>query len=155
MNRFMLAVGAVAVVLSVLVGWLAAPLWVSDDQLHVRSSPHVPALERPGKITLTAAEGLLADHKPPPPPPQPQAPKPPPKPPPPDVAVILAGEVSAIIADPRTGKLSLILQVRTPQRRTQILRVGDHFMDGWRLARLTRRYAWLSRRGESRRVSFY
>jgi hypothetical protein len=145
---------AAAVAMSILVGWLAAPP-TSTGVVQARSSPYVPKLERPGVMTLTSANGLLTDHPPPKPPPPKPPPKPPPPPPPPDVALVLAGQVSAVVADPRTGKLSLILQTRSPQRRTQVLKVGDQFMDGWRISELTRRYAVLKRLGEIRRVTFY
>ena len=140
--------------LSILVGWISAPLDASTEVTPVRASPRVPRLERPGATVLASAGALLAQH-PPPPPPKPPPPPPKPKPPPPpDVAVVLAGQVSAVVAD-RSGKLGLVLRIGAPEPHTQVLHIGDQFLDGWRLTELSRRYAVLTRRGEIRRVVFY
>src|SRR5579872_1793971 len=110
MSRLAVVTGLAAVAVSVLLGWLLAPVQHSTSALVLaRSSTQVLALDRPGQMTATAANGLLVDHPPPPKPPPPKPPPKPPPPPPPDVAVVLAGQVSAVVVDPKTGRLSLIL----------------------------------------------
>lgn len=154
MTRLTLVLCCVAVLASVFAGWVGSPLDVMSQATRSPAAPHIPQIQRPGQTLLASANALLAEHPPPPPP---KPPKPPPKPappPPPDVSVVLAGQVSAVVAD-RSGNLSLVLQSPMPERHVQILRVGDAFIDGWRLSELTRRSAVLTRHGEIRRVAFY
>ena len=150
----MILLCVIGVALSILLGWVAAPLDPPTEVTSVRSGPHVPKLERPGLTYLASANALLTQHPPPPPPKPPPAPPKPKPPPPPDGAVVLQSQVSALIED-RSGKLSLVLRITAPEAHTQTLHVGDIFMDGWKLTELTRRNAVLTRHGEIRRVAFY
>lgn len=154
MSRLIILLCIVGAGLSVLIGWFSAPLDLVADISPVRSSPNVPQLERPGVTYLASANALLAQHPPPPPPKPPPAPPKPKPPPPPDVAVVLKGAVSAVVED-RSGKISLVLRISAPDPHTEVLHVGDMFMDGWKLTELTRRNAVLTRHGEIRRVAFY
>ena len=68
MNRLMILLCVVGAGLSILAGWISAPLDASKEVTPVRASPRVPTLERPGVTILASANGLLAEHPPPPPP---------------------------------------------------------------------------------------
>ncbi|MEI9964274.1 MAG: hypothetical protein WDM92_05825 [Caulobacteraceae bacterium] len=67
----------------------------------------------------------------------PRPPPPPPPPPPPDVAVTFRRGVSAIVNQGREGLAVLVVDSAVDGRRSRLLRVGDEFADGWRIAALS------------------
>jgi hypothetical protein len=146
---------ALAGLTATLFGWATAPVTTSVETVARRPIPALPHLERPDATAAAAAAGLSSENPPPPPPPKPKPPPKPAPPPPPDPGQVLSSEVSAVVLDRVTNQLSLVLQATAPARKTQVLKIGDQFMDGWKLTELTHRYAVISRRGESRRVTFY
>jgi hypothetical protein len=108
---------------------------------------HVPELQKPG-VGVNGAARYFAELHPPP-----VAPKPPsiPKPPPPDVATLFRQNLEAIVPGPQV----IVSDMSKGRRISRTLRIGDVYLQGWRLTSLTRRDAVLRRGRDERHVMFF
>ncbi len=84
------------------------------------------------------------------------APPPGPAPPPePDIALVFRSQVSAIINRGPDGLAVVLREQAVDGGRSRLLRVGDSFEGGWRLAGLTMDEAVLRRGREEKRAPLY
>lgn len=112
-------------------------------------------LPNPNEASASALDGLASALGPSPPPPRPEG-EPvrlaPVKPPEPDVAGIFRRQLTAVVAQGPDGKLAALLSDEGPAR---MLKPGDVFMAGWRLASLTMGEAVLGRGRERKVISLF
>lgn len=73
----------------------------------------------------------------------------------PDVAVLFRREVSAVVGRPGADLGVLLVDSSGETRQTRVLRVGDAFMGGWKLAALTPSEAVLRDGEQERRVALF
>lgn len=162
MNARALAIPLLAVALALAVGWAAPGL--PPPPISVASRPHAQALialPRPDEATAAAVRDLTGELGGAPPAPQgdvdapPPRAAPPPSPPPPDVVVSFRRQVTAVI-DQGPGGLAVLMRDSSDEAtQSRLLKLGDRFGDGWRLAGLTMDGAVLQKGRELRRVPFY
>jgi len=118
-----------------LLGWLfpdrPESLSVVRRGLSYESTPTL----RPGESTVTAVaflRTLRSDPLPPPPPPPPPPLRPPPAPPAPDVSVLFKADLKAIMRNPETNVLRVLVRdPDAPDVQTRGLIIGDRYMTDW------------------------
>lgn len=74
-------------------------------------------------------------------------------PPPPDIALLFRRDLTAIEQRP-TGRVVLIVDTAQAHQR-RVLRIGDVYQDGWRVARIEAQSVQLRRRREVRTVDAF
>lgn len=158
MTRWLPFALPVALALAFLLGWTFPGR--PDEPLGVTrgARPDAGLSLRPGESTAEAVRflrTLRSDPPPPPPPPPPpvEAPPPPP-PPPPDVSVVFRQALAGVSRDPRTGVLSALVRDPSTQH-IAAMKVGDVFVDRWRLSEITAVSVTLRRGSETRVVGLY
>ena len=164
MNPRLLLIPALPGLIALLTGWAipgqpAAPLSVTR---YPHNTP-TELLARPDEATgaalpdlTTALSGMMApktvsapEGAPPP------KYRPPPPPPPPDVALVFRRQVSAVIDQGAAGLAVLVVDSTGEVRQSRLLRIGDSFAGGWRLAGLTMDEATLRKGDQQKRVPLY
>jgi hypothetical protein len=168
MNGQPLVIGSMvaAAALAMGLGWLApgrpaAPVTVTRVQPIRSSEPLQPPSEAEaldvlaGYLVDPPASNSPAGGDPSPHPQRIRAPKPPPPPPPPDVALVFRREVTAIVNQGGQGLAVLVVDASDEGRRSRLLKVGDEFADGWRIATLSSAQAVLAKGDRQKIASFY
>jgi hypothetical protein len=71
------------------------------------------------------------------------------------VALVFRREVTAIVNQGREGLAVLVVEASVDGRRSRLLKVGDEFADGWRIAALSSAEAVLAKGDIQKHAPFY
>jgi len=145
MRPIVLGMAGALLGLSFVAGWLLTPALRAPDATAAAAAPQAAHQGEVIGANLRRLSALTLAT--PPPPPVIAADS---GPPPPDIAVLFRRDLTAVVRAP----LGPVVWVVDPAGRLnrRVLRVGDTYRDGWRIAAIDNSAVTLRRRGESRRV---